>query len=375
MIVYFILFLLLYNAFTFYIGWSGWKWLNSIRKLSNKVKVGYAFAIAIIAYAYPLGRFGAAPLFIEVIGYYWLVLMLYGLILLPLAGVTVALMKRFTRIDSRRLVRWTGSIVAVAIAVIFTIGTYMAYSPVVRSYPITIDKPVAMGSSLRIVMAADMHFGALSNKKHAQRLVEKMNGLQPDLILLPGDIIDDSLDEFLKQGIGDDLAKLEAKYGIYASLGNHDYRGGVEELGEALAASGIQLLVDEWAPIADQLYVIGREDYSIEDRASLSEVMDGIDLAKPVLLLDHQPRELDQIAASGVDLVVSGHTHRGQLAPGSSITNRIYENDWGYLRKEALHSIVTSGFGFWGPPVRIGSRSEIAVIDVTFKPTAAASAN
>jgi len=81
-------------------------------------------------------------------------------------------------------------------------------------------------------------------------------------------------------------------------------------------------------------------------------------------MMDHQPAELTQAMESGIDLIVSGHTHRGQMAPNHFITKRVFELDWGYKQKEQLHAIVSSGYGFWGPPLRLGSRSEVVYIEV-----------
>lgn len=89
-------------------------------------------------------------------------------------------------------------------------------------------------------------------------------------------------------------------------------------------------------------------------------------MTKPVILLEHQPYELSIAQQLGVDLMVSGHTHHGQVFPGNLITKAIYENDWGYVKNGDMHSIVTSGFGFWGPPIRIGTRSELISIRVQF---------
>jgi len=87
---------------------------------------------------------------------------------------------------------------------------------------------------------------------------------------------------------------------------------------------------------------------------------------KAILLIDHQPREFAEIKVAGVDVTVSGHTHKGQLFPGNLITKAIYENHYGYLITDELHTIVSSGFGIWGPPFRIGSRSEVVEINIKF---------
>ncbi|BBI35837.1 hypothetical protein KCTCHS21_52360 [Cohnella abietis] len=220
---------------------------------------------------------------------------------------------------------------------------------------------------LNIVMAADMHFGMLSGVTHAKRIVKEIKALQPDIVLYPGDIIDDNLDVYLKKGIDTIIGDIEAPYGVYASLGNHDkFDGRMEELIEALERSHMRVLYDEVITVEDKLTLIGRKDRTEADRSELKGLMDGVDHKQPILLLDHQPYDLDIAKENGVDLMVSGHTHRGQIAPAHLITRAIYENDWGHLQKGSFHSVVTSGFGFWGPPIRIGSRSEIVQINLTF---------
>ena len=217
-------------------------------------------------------------------------------------------------------------------------------------------------------MAADTHFGLLSGKNHAERLVKEMNALQPDIILLPGDLFDDDIQPFLDQKIDQTLSKLHAPYGVYASLGNHDrHDGTIKELIEALEQGGITILYDEIVDVQGQFTLVGRKDRIDHDRRPLDSLMNGVNLTRPTILLDHQPYELDKAQQAGVDLMLSGHTHGGQVFPGNLITDAIYENDRGYLQKGQMHSIVTSGFGFWGPPIRIGTRSEVVSIQIQFE--------
>jgi len=111
---------------------------------------------------------------------------------------------------------------------------------------------------------------------------------------------------------------------------------------------------------------VGRKDKTDKQRLTMSELFKVVDTSKPIILLDHQPYDLGVARDQGVDIHLAGHTHRGQLFPANLITDRIYENDWGYLKKGTMHSFVSSGFGTWGPPLRIGSRSEVMVINVSF---------
>ncbi|MDD3364709.1 MAG: metallophosphoesterase, partial [Syntrophomonas sp.] len=127
--------------------------------------------------------------------------------------------------------------------------------------------------------------------------------------------------------------------------------------------------------VANGFYVVGRDDasrhrFNGSERLELSTLMADLDKNKlPIMLMDHEPFNLDVSEKEGVDLQFSGHTHLGQLFPNNYITRAIYEQDWGYLRKNNFQAIVSCGFGTWGPPIRIGNRPEIVNVLVHFAPT------
>lgn len=356
-------FLLLYAGLVWYIGWSGWRWMRL--QASTLWIILYAFTVGIIGSAWMLGFF-FENVILRIVGSYWMAIFCVLLLVLPLAQLTVRLL-RLTRLHKRRTEQWTGTLALLVAAGFLGLGTYNAYSPVVRSYEIQIDKKTSLPSPLAIVMAADMHFGLLSGRKHAERMVKEINALQPDLVLFPGDMLDDDVEAFTSQGIPEVLRGIVAPLGVYASLGNHDkHEGEMEDIIAAIERGGVTVLYDEVELVAGALAVAGRKDRTERDRAALGELLSGADRSLPLILLEHQPYELDAAQQAGVDLMLSGHTHRGQVAPGNLITRAIYELDWGYLQKEQLHTIVTSGYGFWGPPIRIGTRSELVRILVTF---------
>ncbi|MGF7048615.1 putative MPP superfamily phosphohydrolase [Paenibacillus sp. DS2015] len=358
-----LVFILLYGFLVFYIGWSGWKWMRPT--LSLKFKILYILTIVFLSTSFILARF-FNNVYISVIGSYWLALFSLLLLLLPLVHITVWLL-RLTVLPRHHVQKWSGFITLIVLVSLLSYGSFNAFSPIVRTYEINITKKVQSTPSLNIVMASDMHFNVLSGKNHAIRMVEEINALKPDIVLFPGDIFDDQIDQYISQGIGPILAKIQAPYGVYASLGNHDkYKGTMAELIDVLEQSHIQVLYDEAIQIDDRFTLIGRKDHSDPDRIALSDIMQGQDPSKPVILLDHQPKDFDIAQQQGIDLMVSGHTHHGQIAPANLITERLFENDWGLLQKGEFHSIVTSGYGFWGPPIRIGSRAEIVQINVTF---------
>lgn len=357
--------LLVYALLVFYIGWSGWSWMKPV--VSARFRILYIICIIFLSSAFILGRLFSNAAFLSVIGSYWMAAFSLLIILLPIVHLSLWLI-RLTRLRHHELHKWAGAATLVIFLGLMGYGSFNAYSPVVRNYEIQLDKPAGDLDDLNIVMVSDMHYGGLSGAAHARKMVEEIQALQPDLVLYAGDIIDDDLSAYLNKGIDKIMAEVKAPLGVYAVLGNHDKdKNSTQELIESLEESHIQVLHDKSIQIGNNLTLIGRKDRTEDDRAELSELIDGVDLTQPVLLLDHQPYDLDIAGQQGVDVMLSGHTHRGQIAPFHLITGAIYENDWGYLQKNSFHSIVSSGYGFWGPPIRTGSRSELVQLQLSFR--------
>lgn len=358
------IFLLIYGLLVYYVSRTGWTYLQKFHR--KYLKWLYILVILFMSTSFIFGRLGKGVYFLQVVGSYWMMIFALLLLILPVIHITLWVL-RMTKLRHHHLQKVAGIAILITLLSCAIIGSYNAYSPVVRTYQIEIKNDALAGEQLHVVMAADLHFGLLSGINHAKRLVKEINALQPDLVLLPGDIIDDDLNIYIKRGFGNILDQIEAKYGVYASLGNHDrYHGTMEDLIAALEGEHIHILYDESITIDDRFTLVGRKDKTDANRAELAQLLEGIDPTKPIILLDHQPVELNVASALGIDLMVSGHTHRGQVFPANFITNLIFENDWGYMQKGEMHSIVTSGYGFWGPPIRLGSRSEIVEIYIQF---------
>nr|WP_223701591.1 metallophosphoesterase [Sutcliffiella deserti] len=345
-----------------YLGWNVWVWLRAVFGWNNPLI--YILIFALLSYSYILGRLLKFSL-LSVIGSYWFAFVQYGLLFFPIANATVLLLQWFT-IPSDIAVIWTGTITLFVFLFLLLYGTFNAYIPVIRHYKVEISKKHPI-PELRIAVASDMHFGQLSGKAHVSRLVKTVNGIKPDLILFPGDIIDDDPKQFVKKEMGEVLKQLQAPLGVYGVLGNHEYYGKeIPAFLEEMKKLDIRILMDEVITIDDSFYLVGRKDKTDSRRKSFSELVENLDRNLPIIAMDHQPAELKEAERSGIDLLFSGHTHRGQMAPNHFITGKIFELDWGYLQKNNLHAVVSSGFGFWGPPIRIGSRSEVLEITVKF---------
>lgn len=374
-ITIFICILLVYSGISSYIGWNGWLFLSTLFNWNHGGV--YAACVGLVAYAYLLGRESYStpvrPLAeaLKIVGSYWFAVLEYALLILPPANIIGLILKALGAQQSIYIIG-VGSISFLIMVVLLIRGSWNAWSPVIRTYSVQIPKQAGKMDKLRIAMASDLHLGTIVGNRHLKRLIDKVEHIKPDIILLPGDILDDDIEPFLRKKMTTVLGKLKAPLGVFAVTGNHEYIGRkVPAFIAALDAIGIRVLMDESALINDSFYVIGRKDkaagsFGADSRLPISELLSPLDKSLPLIMLDHQPSDIAIAADNGIDLSLSGHTHRGQLAPNHLITRRLFELDWGYLKKGGLHAIVSSGFGTWGPPVRIGSRSEVVHIEVEF---------
>lgn len=345
--------LAIYGGITFYLGWNLRTWLLAIQQF--RWPIAYWIGLYAISFGYFIGKLHPLLTPFSIVGSYWMFFLQYGLILCVIANLLIA----FTPLTTKLV----GTGVISVLIVLLIVGTYFAYSPVIRNATIEIDKP---GEDMRVVMASDFHLGVLSGKGHLEKFVQLSNEKNPDLVLLPGDIVDDSPKRFINKGMGDVMQQLQATYGVYGVPGNHEYYGNeMEQFREAMEKANVQILMDETILVGERFYLTGREDLTNKNRLPLSKLKPE-DNALPWFVMNHTPNDLDEPANLGVDFHVSGHTHKGQMWPNHLITERIFELDYGQRGKNDMHALVSSGFGFWGPPTRIGSRSELWVIDIQF---------
>lgn len=310
---------------------------------------------------------------ITLLGDYWLAAIYYFTLLWALTDLLNLMAATFSLTTGSYPSPITGSIIVVLVALLLLYGSWNARHPRIKQYDITIDKMVPGLSKLHAVMVSDIHLGVVVGNERLEEMVHRINALQPDIVFLAGDTIDEDVRIFVEQKMPQVLAKLQSSYGVFAVLGNHEYIGGNSQLAiEYLQQAGVTVLVDQVVKVNNQFYVAGRNDRMAVNihgtqRLDLSGLMAGIDHELPVILLDHQPYKLEEGQCNGVDLQLSGHTHNGQFFPNNLITRHIFEKDWGYVRKGDYQAIISCGFGTWGPPIRIGNHPEIIDIAITFK--------
>lgn len=270
---------------------------------------------------------------------------------------------------------------AIALTVLWlSAGWYTAHNVIETDYTIHTDKAVG---ELRVVMLADSHLDATFDGEGFARHMERIQATNPDVVLVVGDFVDEWSDKADMQTACNALGRLNTKYGVYYVFGNHDKgRYGssrdfsADDLKSALTANNVTVLEDEVLLIDNRFCLIGRQDASEQNdfggtRASMSELTEELDDSVFSIVMDHQPRDYAAQAKSGVDLVVSGHTHGGQLIPLTTLMKLtgIGGNDrvYGTETRENTDFIVTSGIADWEILFKTGCVSEFTVIDIKGK--------
>jgi predicted MPP superfamily phosphohydrolase len=380
MIIFLAIALTIYGLINFYILKREWQATASLGPARSFLLGFWLFLVL----AYPLGRFveqilpGGFVEFFDRVGSYYLVVMFYSFCfvliidILRLGNAFIRFFPKAITAHAQKAGLITFYIVLGLVLAIVVSGAINAVRPRVRNLNIAIDKPAGNLRELKIVLASDFHLGTANRNAWLEKVVAKINELKPDIIILPGDIVDMYVPRAgVSQMIGT-LQKLSAPLGVFSVTGNHEYYGGLAKNLEYLAKARVRVLQDVALRINDDFYLIGRKDRTAlsfkEDRKTLKEILSTVDTKLPLILLDHQPYRLGEAEEAGIDLQLSAHTHAGQLFPLNLLNKKIWEQYWGYLRKGKCQYYVSCGVGTWGPPVRTGSTPEIIQIKLTFSP-------
>jgi uncharacterized protein len=311
------------------------------------------------------------------IGSFWLAAMAYFFIvamaidIFRLSNYVLPWFPSFLDLHSARTKDVVATVVTAIVVIAVFLGHLNAIRPRIRTLNLSVGKKSSKVDSFTIVAVSDIHLGTIIGKSRLQRIVALINSLDADLVLLPGDVFDEDIGPVIKENLGETLRTIRSKHGVAAITGNHEYIGGAEAACRYLGDHGIRVLRDDSFTIDGVCTVVGREDLSSrqfggKQRKTLDKLMNTIDGRLPVILLDHQPFNLDDAEKHSVDLQLSGHTHHGQLWPFNYISQKIFEVSWGYKKKGNTHIYVSCGVGTWGPPVRIGNTPEIVNVRLAF---------
>lgn len=263
-----------------------------------------------------------------------------------------------------------GIITALSVFSLVIYGYFHAVDTKIVDLKIKINKKINGDIPVNIVALSDIHLGTIINHKDLNKLFDKIRNLNPDIVLIGGDLVDNSYKVASHYKLLERFRELNPKYGIYACLGNHDYISRSFEYIDDLNKNGINILRDTSVLVDNRFYIIGRDDVTSNSianhrRKSLDQLMENIDTTKAIILLDHQPFNLESVSKYPIDLQFSGHTHKGQFFPFSLITKLIFEKDYGFVKKGNTNFYISSGFGNAVSPIRIGTQSEIVNIKLS----------
>lgn len=289
------------------------------------------------------------------IGGYWLIFFYYSFYLLLIYALLIIVGFIAGNMWQQWLVEYFVPTGFYIILLLILIGGINAYHLTLREVEITSDHPLS--HDLTIAFVSDIHLGTILGKSFARKLTNKIQAVQPDLVLIGGDIIDGNLSFVIKDESYKELSRLKAPLGVFAVYGNHDYYGMDIGKERSLFTDKINFLKDQSIILENCICLTGFDDY-INNPHEIAKVNnDFFQIA-----IDHEPFRIAQAAEAGYDLYLSGHTHAGQFYPNRLVTKRMYLLDYGYKKFKQMATIVSNGCGFWGAPIRLGPSPEIVVI-------------
>lgn len=266
-------------------------------------------------------------------------------------------------------------------------GVYNAHDLKISNYSIDVNKSSNI-KNLNIVLISDLHIGYNVGLNEIRDLVKEINNINPDIVLIAGDLFDNEFESIYEPDeISNRLADIDSKYGVYATLGNHDVNEKIflgftfswldktnptinNEMIDFISNSNINILYDDSITIND-VQIYGRPDrtrinFNQEYRLNANEVLNKLDDAKPIIIVDHEPTDYDLFKDLGVDMYLCGHTHNGQIFPLNLTSRLIWDNSSGYKKYDNMHNIVTSGVGLYGIDMRTFTNPDICNILINF---------
>ena len=310
----------------------------------------------------------------------WFIVIMHFIVFLALCDVAVFIVRKADKDHRFRFPRWgnilyrSGAAALAMTLLFFCYAKYNMYHVVRTEYDVTVHKQLA--KPFTVVMIADLHYGLSLDADQLQAVVDSIGKEKPDAVILCGDIVDERTTlEGLNEAFSI-LGGLESRFGVYYVYGNHDRSKYAEfanfsdfQLIDAIESNRIEILNDHAVTFNDDVVLVGRADKldSGGNRKSISELLGETDRAKTIIVADHEPSDYDSLEKNGCDLVLSGHTHGGQIFPLAIINNLIgfSELNYGYKKQGNLNAVVTSGIAGWGFDIRTQHHSEYVVIRMT----------
>lgn len=366
MIIGAIIFLIIYSIINYLIGN---RLLKSFREFGRINKKAFWFIYIPISYFYIIYTIfnkvfpKSINTFLAFIGSYYLIILFYLIIFFSISFIINYFLRNKKMKYDLYFISFLLSFILLSIRI------YNARMTHITNYDIKINKK--LNEPLSIALVSDIHLGNIIGNYRLKSMVKELNNLNADLIVIAGDLIDSDLKPVIKNNLLDQLKNIKSKFGTYFTLGNHEfYTDEVDKVVKLVDNTGVKTIRDNILLIHKSFYLIGRDDannYNNYSRKSIEEIVSKVsdfDKNKPVILIDHNPDYIDESISNNVDLQLSGHTHNGQIFPLNIIAKSVFPLNKGYKKLDDTNLIVSSGYGTWGPQVRICSKSEIVLINL-----------
>ena len=373
---FFIFIVVFYGGMNFYVGRSLFRWL--IYLYPHIHRPIFTGSYMLIALSVILSRF-SLPVTIKRpiawIGAHWLGILIYFLLFFLLADffVLIGSAVRLIPSDMLQSVRfYAGTAAIISTIGVVCYGLYNAKRIIDVNYEIDIQPHKSLSSEMNIVVISDLHLGDINSEKRLEYIVSRINSLEPDIVCILGDIFRDDFSLIRDPGAASAHFKnIKAAYGVFAVLGNHDSGNTLPQMMDFLERSNVVLLNDEHVVIDGRLVLIGRLDaspirgFGDMSRKPFAEIIADVDTELPIVIMDHSPAHIEEYG-SEIDLILAGHTHRGQIFPGVLLVKRMYEMYYGHYRRanDGVHVIITQGVHTWMMPMRVGTNNEVVSVVV-----------
>lgn len=361
----FIIFLILVCALLFFVHFAVYKGLISIFAFSSGLALtslkiflivfGLSFVVAnILAFKYN-------NLFTRIfytISTSWYGILFYLLLAVVFYAVLVLVLNNF--LPSVPIL--FGKIFLVLAILTGIYGFWNAENTIIKNYEVNLPNLPKSWENKKIVWISDVHLGLVHRDNFFEKIVEKIKQENPDIIFIGGDLYDGL--KIDKTAVISSFQDLKPPLGSYFVTGNHEEFDDATDFIKAVKSVGVKVLNNEAVNI-DGVQIVGISDRDSKNRQVFENILTKLNLNKtaPIVLLKHQPSELDVAEKSGVNLQISGHTHRAQMWPLSYVTKIIFKGfDYGQKNYGNMQVVVSDGVGTWGPPLRVGTHSEILVL-------------
>jgi uncharacterized protein len=383
MLVFIAIALTIYGLVNLYVARRGGQALASV-PLARTI---FLILYIVLAASYPAGRIlrtqaeNGFTVWLDNVGAFHMVIMFYGLLGVILVDI-VRLANSFVPFLPRTVTGHPGRtgialfvVIAAGTALTVIWGAWNAARPHLVDLEVHLPRRAGAVERMTAVHVSDIHLGTLLGSARLRKVVEKINGLGPDVVFMTGDIVDESISARQRERLSAVMGTLRTGHGPYVVPGNHETYAGLDRILPCYRSCGLTVLQDQAIRVADAFTLIGRRDPSSlkkgEGRLGIRDILERerFDDSLPLIVLDHQPAHLAEAEAAGVSLQLSGHTHAGQIFPLDLVNRLAWELNWGYLKKGETQYYVTSGVGTWGPPVRTGSWPEIVRLTLIFDRT------